>query len=168
MPPLPRDSDKKAMVQMKKADKIIGLIMLIFSGLVIEESMRMPQEGGNFEPGIRFLPFWLGVLMAILSVLLVVSAWRKSAEGSAKRLWPDRQALIAIVLLVAGLAAYIALLETLGFLIATLLFNAFLMAVVMRASRNMTLSVAAGSSLAIYVIFKILLEVPLPKNMFGF
>jgi len=153
---------------MGKADKIIGLIMLIFSGLVIEESLRMPQEGGNFEPGIRFLPFWLGVLLAILSALLMVSGWRKSAEGAARRLWPSRQAVIAIVLLVAGLAAYIAVLETLGFLIATLLFNAFLMAVVMRAPRNMTLAVAVGASLAIYVIFRILLEVPLPKNMFGF
>src|SRR5512147_2204560 len=107
---------------MEKADRIIGLIMLIFAGLVIEESMRMPQEGGHFEPGIRFLPFWLGVVMAILSALLMVSAWRKPTQGTTRRLWPDRQAVIAIVCLVAGLAAYIALLETLGFLIATLLF----------------------------------------------
>ena len=153
---------------MKKADRIVGLIMLIFSGLVIEESLRMPQEGGAFEPGIRFLPFWLGVLMAILSALLMASGWRKSAEGATKSLRPDRQALISIVLLLAGLAAYIALLETLGFLIDTLLFNAFLMAAVMKASRTMTLSVAVGSSVAIFVIFRILLEVPLPKNMFGF
>ena len=155
-------------MHMKKADKIIGLIMLIFAGLVIEESLRMPQEGGNFEPGIRFLPFWLGVLMAILSALLVGSAGRKPAEGDAKRLWPDRQAAMSIVLLVAGLAVYIAFLETLGFLVATLLFNAFLMAVVMKAPRNTTIAVAVGSSLAIYVIFRVLLEVPLPKNMFGF
>jgi putative tricarboxylic transport membrane protein len=153
---------------MKKADKIIGLIMLVFAGFVIAESMRMPQEGGNFEPGIRFLPFWLGVLMAILSVLLMVSAWRRSDGGAAKRLMPSRQALISIVLLVAGLAVYIAFLETLGFLIDTLLFNTFLMAVVMRARWTMTLLVAVGSSSALYVLFRILLDVPLPKNMFGF
>ncbi len=153
---------------MKKADKIIGLIMLVFAGFVIEESMRMPQEGGNFEPGIRFLPFWLGVLMAILSVLLMVSAWRKSAEGVAKRLLPNRQALISIMLLVAGLAVYIFLLETLGFLIDTLLFNTFLMAVVMRAQWKMALSVAVSSSVALYVLFRILLAVPLPKNILGF
>jgi putative tricarboxylic transport membrane protein len=154
---------------MKKADKIIGFIMLVFACFVIEESMRMPQEGGNFEPGIRFLPFWLGVLMAILSVLLMVSAWRrKPAGGAAKSLMPNRQALISIVLLVAGLAVYIALLETLGFLIDTLLFNTFLMAVVMRARWKMTLWVAVVSSSALYVIFRILLEVPLPTNMLGF
>ena len=144
---------------MKKADKILGLVMLVFAGLVIEESMRLPQEGGNFEPGIRFLPFWLGVLMAILSLLLTVAAWRKPAEGAAKSLWPNRQALISIVLLVAGLAVYIALLETLGFLVDTLLFNTFLLAAVMRARWTMTLSVAVGSSLALYVIFQVLLKV---------
>lgn len=153
---------------MKKADKIIGLIILAFAGLVIVESMRMPQEGGNFEPGIRFLPFWLGVIMAVLAALLTANAWRKPAEEAVRRLWPNRQALISIVLLLAGLAAYIALLETLGFLVDTLLFNAFLIGVVMRATWRMTLSVALGSSVALYVIFKVLLEVPLPKNLFGF
>ena len=153
---------------MKKADKIIGMIALILSGYVIEESLRMPGSSGGFEPGVSFLPFWLGVFMAILSILLMINAWRRPAETTRKAILPSRQALIAIVLIIAGLAAYIFFLEVLGFLVGTLLFNLFLMAVVMRAKWKMTLSVALTASVALYVIFRILLEVPLPKNMFGF
>jgi putative tricarboxylic transport membrane protein len=153
---------------MKKADKIIGLIMLIFSLFIIEESYRMPNVAGNFEPGIRFLPFWLGVLMACLSIFLMINAWRKSAEATKKKLLPNRQALLSIVLIIVGLAVYISLLETLGFLIITTLFNIFLLGVVMRARWKMTLGVGIGTSVAIYVLFQILLEVPLPKNAFGF
>ena len=153
---------------MKKADKIIGMIGLVLSGFVIEETFRMPHEGGTFEPGIRFLPFWLGVLMAILSVLLMINAWRRSAETTKKVVLPDRQALISNALILGGLAAYIFFLESLGFLVGTLLFNLFLMAVVMRAGWKMTLGVGLGTSVALYVIFQTLLAVPLPKNMFGF
>ncbi len=153
---------------MKKADKIIGLIMLIFSLFIIEESMRMPNVAGNFEPGIRFLPFWLGILMACLSVLLMVNAWRKSAEATKKKLMPNRRALLSIVLIIVGLAVYVFLLETLGYLITTTLFNIFLLSVVMRAKWKMTLGVGIGTSVGLYVLFQILLEVNLPKNVFGF
>lgn len=106
--------------------------------------------------------------MAGLSVLLMVKAWLKPTDATKKRHLPDRQALINIVFILVGLGVYISLLQTLGFLITTLLFNIFLLSVVMRANRKMTLGVALGTSVALYVIFQILLEVNLPKNVFGF
>ncbi len=153
---------------MKKTDQITGIIVLIFSGFVIEESWRMPQQSATFGPGVGFLPFWLGVLMAILSILLIVTAWRRPADSAKKAILPGRQAVIAIVLVLAGLAVYILLLELLGFLVDTMLFTAFLLSVVMRERWKMTLVIALMTSVGLYVIFQILLEVNLPKNMFGF
>lgn len=153
---------------MKKADQITGIILLIFSGFVIEESWRMPQQSGTFGPGVGFLPFWLGVLMAILSILLIVTAWRRPADSTKKAILPGRQARIAIVLVLIGLAVYIVLLELFGFLVDTMLFTAFLLSVVMRERWKMTLLIALITSVALYVVFQKLLEVNLPKNMFGF
>ena len=158
----------KAENLMKKADQIIGIIVLIFSGFVIEESFRIPQQTASFEPGVRFLPFWLGVLMAILSIMLIVNVWRRPADPKKGGTLPGRQALIAIVLILAGLAGYIILLEVLGFLAGTMLFNTFLLGVVMREKWKWTLLIALVTSGALYVIFKVLLEVSLPKNIFGF
>ncbi len=153
---------------MKKADQITGIIVLIFSGFVIEESWRMPQQSGTFGPGVGFLPFWLGVLMAILSILLIATAWRRPADLTKKAIYPGRQARIAIVLVLIGLAVYILLLELLGFLVDTMLFAAFLLGVVMRERWKMALLIAMMTSIGLYIIFQKLLEVNLPKNMFGF
>lgn len=106
--------------------------------------------------------------MAILSILLIVTAWRRQAAPTKKAVLPGRQALIAIVLVLTGLAVYILLLELLGFLVDTMLFTAFLLSVVMREKWKMTLLIALITSVGLYVIFRVLLEVNLPKNMFGF
>ena len=153
---------------MRKADLITGIIALIFSGFVIEESARMPQQAATFGPGVGFLPFWLGILMAVLSILLIGKAWRRPVDPKQKTIFPDRQAAIAIALVLASLAVYILLLEVLGFLVDTMLFAAFLLSVVMREKWKMTLLIASMTSFGLYVIFQVLLEVNLPKNMLGF
>jgi len=153
---------------MRKADRITGIIVLVFSGFVIAESSRMPQQSATFGPGVGFFPFWLGVLMAILSILLILNTWRRSVAPTKGAIFPGRKAVITIVSVLVGLALYIALLEVLGFLVDTMLFTAFLLGVVMREKWKMTLLIASLTSGGLFVIFHLLLGVTLPKNMFGF
>ena len=47
----------------------------------------MPPSA-TFGPGSGFLPFWLGVLLAVLATILFVSAWRRQATGRKTRLFP--------------------------------------------------------------------------------
>jgi len=53
---------------MRRADQITGIVMLIFSLIIAYTSWQMPQRV-EFGPGMGFLPFWLAVLMAVLSVM---------------------------------------------------------------------------------------------------
>ena len=152
---------------MQKADQITGIILLIFSGFVIEESWKMPQRG-DFGPGMGFLPLWLGMLMAILSIFLIVNAWRRAGDPTKKAIFPGRRALVTILVVLVALAVYIALLKVLGFLVSTILLNTFLMGGVMRERWKMTLLVALTTSVVLYMIFQVFLEVNLPINMFGF
>ena len=152
---------------MRKADRITGIITLIFSGYIIAASSGMSRQGQSFGPGVGFLPFWLGVVMAILSVLLILKSWRLPA-GQTKRVFPGRGPLISIAAVMAGLAVYILLIEVLGFLVDTFLFIVFLLGGVERERLRMALPVAILTAGALYIIFHVLLEVTLPKNMFGF
>ena len=157
---------------MKKADQFIGIFALLFSLLVIEESWRLhePVMAGriSYEPGAEFLPLWAGVLMAILSLLLVISATLRAADPGQKAVFPRGSALAAVVLLMASLAAYIFLLDVLGYLTGTFLLLLCLMRAVMRATWKSALLVSLLASVSLYTIFQVLLNVNLPKNMFGF
>jgi putative tricarboxylic transport membrane protein len=153
---------------MKKADLITGIVLLVLSGLVIVEAWRMP-DSASFGPGAGFLPFWVGVILALLAVLLLASVWtRKVTEKDSASPFPSRKALLAITGVLGGLAAYIFLIEVLGFLVDTFLYVAFLLGFVERERWQMTVSVAFCTTVGLYVIFQVLLTIGLPKNMFGF
>jgi putative tricarboxylic transport membrane protein len=152
---------------MRRADQLTGVVMLIFSMAVIEGARRMPPSG-TFGPGAGFLPFWLGATMAILSIILLVSATREPAQPSGRSPFPKGRAVLAILETVGALAAFIFLLETLGFLLATALLTAFLLRVVEREGWLITVTVALANAAGLYIVFRILLGVSLPKNLFGF
>ena len=153
---------------MKKADMITGVVLLALSGFVIQETWRMPASA-TFGPSAGFLPFWLGVLLAVFAAILFVSALRRPAtEKDSNAIFPGKQALLAIMLVMVGLAGYILLIEVVGYIADTFLFIVFLMKAVEREKWPMTVMVAAGTTAVLFFTFQYLLQITLPSNMFGF
>ncbi len=158
---------------MRRADQIAGIIVLLFSGLVIEEATRIPEQAvavgrTNFAPVPGFLPYWAGVVLAVFSIMLIVSASLRQAQPDKEAVLPTGWALVSVCLLAASLAVYISLLETLGYLADTFLLDAFLLRVVMRASWKMSIAVGFIAAIALFAIFQVMLGINLPQNMFGF
>ena len=153
---------------MKKAEMITGIVLLVLSGLVIWGADQMPPSS-SFGPGAGFLPLWLGILLAVLATILFVTAWRRQAtEKDAQSVFPGKQALFAIAAVLVGLAVYIFLIETLGYLVDTFLLIVFLMKAVEREKWPLTLIIAVATTAALFITFQILLKITLPSNMFGF
>jgi len=152
---------------MKKADLITGCVLLAFSGFVIWESLRMPPSA-TFGPGPGFLPFWMGVIVAGLAAILFLTAWSRKMDPKAPPVFPGRKALTAVGLALLGLLLYTVLMEPLGFLANTVLFVAFLMAVVQREGFKLTAAVALLTTSGLYIIFHLLLGITLPRSPFGF
>lgn len=152
---------------MKRADQITGCITLIFSLTLMEGSRRMPPSA-TFGPGAGFLPFWCGALLAILSILLVVDAFRRPAAAVMKPVFPTAGVLLILGAVVGGLTVYMLTLELLGFLIATGLLTAYLLGFVQKVRWTTAVAVAVANSAALYIVFKVLLGVSLPANRFGF
>jgi putative tricarboxylic transport membrane protein len=153
---------------MKKAEMMAGVFLLALSGFVIWGALEMPPSS-SFGPGAGFLPFWLGVLLAVLATILFVSAWRtQTTEKNSERVFPGKQALFAIASVLVGLAVYILLIEVVGYLADTFLFIVFLMKAVEREKWPLTLMIAVGTTVGLFITFQILLQITLPSNMFGF
>ena len=76
----------------KKLD-IPGIVGLILSVFVMEESWRMPVQAvagrTTFAPWPGFLPFWVGLVMAILSILLIVSTAQEPGDRQKKATFPS-------------------------------------------------------------------------------
>jgi len=152
---------------MKRADQITGVVVLLFSILLMEGSRRMPPSA-TFGPGAGFLPFWLGALLALLSILLIVSAFWRPVVPAKKPLFPSGSTLLSLGAVIAGLTVYILTLEMLGFLVGTGLLTAYLLGFVEREKWYTTILVAVLNSAGLYLVFQVLLGVNLPANRFGF
>ena len=152
---------------MRRADQITGFIVLIFSLTLMEGSRRMPPSA-TFGPGAGFLPFWCGALLALLSVLLIIDAYRRPSVPSKKAIFPTGKILLSLGAVIVGLTAYILTLEFLGFLVGTGLLTAYLLGVVEKEKWRTTFLVAILNSAGLYLVFQVLLGVNLPANRFGF
>lgn len=153
---------------MKKAEMITGVVLLVLSGLVIWGAQQMPPPS-SFGPGAGFLPFWLGVLLAVLATILFVTAWRRPTTAKEQEaVFPGKQALLSIVAVLFGVAVYISLIETLGYVVDTFLLIIFLMKAVEREKWPLTLTIAAATTGTLFFVFQFLLKITLPSNMFGF
>jgi putative tricarboxylic transport membrane protein len=152
---------------LRRADQVTGVIVLLFSILLMVGSWRMPPSA-TFGPGAGFLPFWLGALLAVLSIILVLYSSRQPVIPANKPVFPGGRTLLTLGAVIAGLAVYILLLEVLGFLVGTGLLTAFLLGVVEREKWSTTILVAVLNSAGLYLVFQVLLGVNLPANRFGF
>ncbi|MDP3045948.1 MAG: tripartite tricarboxylate transporter TctB family protein [Chloroflexota bacterium] len=148
-------------------DQITAIVMLIFSLLVIEESAKMALFV-EFAPGYGFLPFWLGVFMAILSVLLFVDAKRRSGLTDSPQPFPKKAAFMSILIALAAVGFYALFLEFLGYIITTLVTVYLLLAVMEKEDWRKTLVISVIITASLYLLFQVWLGVGLPKNMFGF
>lgn len=144
------------------ADRISGILLFLVGGAAIYGAVRLEIGTlGQPEPGL--FPFLAGLAVLILAVLLLIQDARREPSDAepAPRM---RSALMAI----GGLAAFVLSLDLLGYVVATALLVAILLFVF--EIRRMWVYALAAPLIAIgsYVLFHVLLNLPLPAGALGF
>ena len=145
---------------MRRADALCGLVMLAFGAAVAIEAQRIPDPGADVIGPAAF-PFVLGLIITACGAALCVMAVRDAGspvETLPKARWPVLGAALALLLV------YTHSLARLGFLVATALFIAVCLALL--GERGLVRLAVAGivASVAIFLIFGMLLGVDLPKG----
>ncbi len=156
-----REDEEEAIKQ--RNDRIVSTVFLVFSCLVMIESVRLKLDDVR-EPGPGFLPFVLGLTLAVLSVIafLVPDAQKKAAA-----FWDDWQKGRGIIAIFAGLIVYLALVRVLGFYIDTFLLMAFLLKMSGEKGFKRPLLVALITVGVTYLLFHRLLFIPFPAGFLG-
>jgi putative tricarboxylic transport membrane protein len=141
------------------------ILSLAFVGVGIfwiVTALRLQMWDG-FAPSSGFLPLIYGILLVGLSLAaLFLETHGSDAENE------KADTIRRPVLVIAVLAAGVAGLESAGFAVSIFLTMFFLFKVVEKLPLLPSLLVAGGSALALTLIFRTWLGVPLPKGPWGF
>ena len=139
----------------------VALLALALAALL--EAGKLPFGAFN-SPQPGFFPLILAIFLAFFSVLLL--AQEISQTDGESGAFPGGVALWKrIALAIGALVAFGLLFETLGYILSTFLFIAFLLRAVERQKWWLVVVVAFCTSLVIYLLFGLLLNSPLPAGI---
>jgi putative tricarboxylic transport membrane protein len=151
----------------KRGWQVASWVLLAIFALFAYESFQLSLSD-TLGPGPGFFPFWLGVLGAVLTVVLLVQLRLDRVDLGTEALEFDRTGVRSVVLTMAGLCAATALLEVVGFRVSMLLLVAGLL-IALGVRRWITIALCAGvGSFGVFYVFFNLLKVPLPAGILGF
>jgi len=149
---------------MRRWDQIIGLIWLALGIGITIEAIHLGLGELRF-PGIGFMAFLIGISLGfsgfILTVFKTVKGKREDDKIWAGQNWKN------VVIPLITLLIYIALLETLGFLIATFLLIFLLFKITTSKRWFSPLLTSLIVVLLSYLLFFVWLKIPLPKGVLG-
>src|SRR5262245_66636111 len=112
----------------KKGDVISGAVLAALGVYIITQARAWDYYTLD-GPGPGFFPFWYGVAMVVLSLLLIVNAVRRGAVTESTIDWPATGRALATW---AAFALSVALMGWLGFIISFALLTFFIIAVIFR------------------------------------
>ncbi len=151
---------------MRRADVVAGASLLALAVAFSAGALTHYSYWGPNGPGPAFLPFWLGLTMALLAALLLAGALRSREPGDP---WlPRGEGLKRLAVVLGATVALVALLNVVGMVLGTALFLIVLVRFLDRTPWPLTLAVAIGTSGINFLVFTRWLKVPMPVNALGF
>jgi putative tricarboxylic transport membrane protein len=138
----------------------VGMALVGLIGVALGSQLREGTATGG--PGARFLPVLLGLIVAVLGAGIALRPGASevgdapAAGGAGRVAWT-----------LGALAAYVLVLEPLGFLLATAPFLVVLFLAYGERRWPVVLAVALGATGATYALFALWLGVPLPRGVLG-
>lgn len=151
---------------MRVNDKLIGIITMALGLAIIIRVQFYPSQAGG-QPGPALFPEVIGALLMVVGMVLFWQARRSTAPMVARL--PELTARgVGNVLFTAGaIIFYILVSQSLGFLLTSFIIMVGMMSL-LKAKLTLSIPVAAGTTICIYMIFNKMLLVPLPRGFLYF
>jgi hypothetical protein len=150
----------------KRAEILAALGLLAVALVVLWQAIGLGPGWGEDGPRAGFFPFWLGVVLGLSSLWILGRAIRAPGGVVAQPFFPagGRRLVLTVFL---PMAAAIALLEVVGFYIASLLYLVVYIRLTGRQGWPLTLAVGVLFPLITFFIFERWFLIPLPQGLYG-
>jgi putative tricarboxylic transport membrane protein len=147
----------------RSADRVTAALLLAFAVAFSVGALKEYQWWGSGGPGPAFMPFWLGLVMALLALILLVRSLKQQDPGAS---WlPRGEGLRDMLVVLAATVAFVALLNVTGMIIGTALYLAFLVRYLGRHRWRVTFAIALAAAGFNWLVFVHWLRVPMPEGM---
>jgi len=154
-------SEQRPALRYRTAELAVATGFILLGGIVIFDSVRLGARWAADGPQPGYFPFFLGVLICIASAVNFATALA-SPRGGETFVEVGQLKLVLSVLVPS--AIFVALVGWLGIYLSGFLFVAFFMRWLGKYAWWKVIAVAAGNSIAFFLIFEIWFLVPLPKG----
>jgi putative tricarboxylic transport membrane protein len=152
---------------MGKTDQWSGVAFLIVSTCICWGSALLPY-GNVHDPGPGFLPFWLGIVLGLMSIgLILQSSLKKSGGKMLREVLAEKVRWVKVLSTLIALTLYAVLMDYVGFLIITFLLIAYLIRFIDPQSWKKSLGWALAGSIGAHLIFNVWLQLRLPRGFLG-
>ena len=151
---------------MRVLDAITAALLLFLSTIVMYDALRLGSGWGSEGPQSGFFPFWLAALLAAVSLVLLLQAWRSRSEKP----FVTRDQFIPVLKVLGPLAGFILVTDPpgpwsgLGLYLAAGLYLAFYMRWVGRHDWRTVVALATVVPVITFLIFETWFLVPMPKG----
>jgi putative tricarboxylic transport membrane protein len=151
---------------MRGADLITSFLLMLLGAVVLADALRLGAGWGSDGPRSGFLPFWLAVLLLVVSLGIFVQALLRGARP----VFVTREQLRPVLQVVLPMTAFVALIAPpglpwgLGLYLSGGIYLAFYMRWVGRHDWRAVVAVAVIVPLVTFVVFERWFLVPMPKG----
>ena len=151
---------------MRRADLVTAVVLMLMGVLVLGDALRLGAGWGSDGPKSGFLPFWLALLLILVSSAVFVQAARRGRTEA----FVTRERLRPVLQVVLPMAAFVVLIAPpgspwgLGLYVSAAIYLAFYMRWVGRHRWGAVVAVAVLVPSVTFVIFERWFLVPMPKG----
>jgi putative tricarboxylic transport membrane protein len=145
----------------RSADRITAVLLLALAVAFSAGALKHYSWWGPGGPGSAFLPFWLGLVMALLALMLLLRSLKEKNPGAA---WLPRGEGLQHMLVVLGVTiVFVALLKVVGMILGTALYLVALIRYLGRHRWWLAATIALAAAGFNWLVFVHWLRVPFPE-----
>jgi len=148
---------------LKNAGVWAGIVLLLYSSIIFGLSFKLKYFTA-FGPGPGMFPRWLSLILMIISIIYIWQSVTKEVLLFGD-IFPSGPELKNILAVIASVLVFMLTVNFAGFTIAS---TVLLFILLVRSYKwYLALAISVGTSILLFVVFKIFFHIPLPVNGFG-
>jgi hypothetical protein len=157
------ESNQAKLISIRAMDIVVAIVLVVVAAIVITDSIRLGVGWRENEgPSAGYFPFYIGVFLALASVVNLVRAFVDREPGA--RTFVSRTAILRVLAVLLPFAGYVVALNFIGIYVASTLYVALFMWSFGGYPPARGLVVGFAIAAVLFLMFEIWFLVPLPKG----